>query len=69
MKFNDFLKEEQLSIARFCKQTGLNEATVTKWKYNDVIPRKPEMMKVYEFSEGRVTPNDFFGINQWALKH
>ena len=39
MKFNDFLKEEQLSIARFSKQTGLNEATVTKWKYNDVIPR------------------------------
>jgi hypothetical protein len=64
MNLKDFLKEEQLSIARFCKQTGLNEATVTKWKFAGVIPRKPEMLKVYEFTEGKVSPNDFYGINQ-----
>ena len=64
MKFNEFLKEEQLSIARFSKQTGLNEATVTKWKYNGVIPRKPEMLVVYKFTQGRVQPNDFYGIGE-----
>ena len=64
MKFNDFLKEEQISIKRFCDKTGLNQATVTKWKYNGVIPRKPEMQIVYEETNGKVTPNDFYGINQ-----
>lgn len=64
MKFNDFLKEEQLSIARFSKQLGLCPATVTKWKYEDVIPRKKDMLKIYEFTKGKVSPNDFYGINQ-----
>lgn len=64
MTLKDFLKEEQLSIARFCKKTGLNEATVTKWKFSGVIPRKPEMLIVYEFTNAKVQPNDFYGINQ-----
>ena len=69
MTFNDFLKEEQLSIARFARKLDICESTVTKWKYNDVIPRKEEMLKIYEFTDGKVSPNDFYGINQWALKH
>jgi len=29
-----------------------------------VIPRKEDMIRVYEFTEGKVQPNDFYGINQ-----
>jgi len=64
MTFNDFLKEEQLSIARFARKLDICESTVTKWKYNDVIPRKEEMLKIYEFTNKRVSPNDFYGIEE-----
>mgnify|MGYP003123794945 FL=1 len=64
MTFNEFLVQERWSVARFCKELNLNEATVTKWKYEGVIPRKEDMIKVYEFTEGKVQPNDFYGINQ-----
>ena len=64
MRFEDFLKEEQLSIARFSKKIGISEATVTKWRYCNVIPSKEGMLKVYEVTEGKVSPNDFYGINQ-----
>jgi len=63
MILKDFLKEQKLSISKFCKETGLNEATVTKWKFCGVIPKKPQMLIVYEFTKGRVQPNDFYGIN------
>lgn len=64
MKFNDYLKEEQISVARFCKQLNLCEATVSKWKYNDVIPRKEDVLLIYKFTKGKVTPNDFYGIKK-----
>ena len=44
MILKDFLKEQKLSISKFCKETGLNEATVTKWKFCGVIPKKPQML-------------------------
>tara|TARA_R100000963_G_scaffold29609_1_gene20749 strand:+ start:393 stop:590 length:198 start_codon:yes stop_codon:yes gene_type:complete len=65
MTFNDFLKQERWSVARISKELKVNEATVTKWKYEDVIPRRDEVIKIYAFTEGKVTPNDFyFGSNK-----
>ena len=64
MTFNDFLKEERWSVARFAKELQVNEATVTKWKYDNVIPRRDEVLKIYDFTVGKVQPNDFYGINQ-----
>ena len=64
MKFNDFLKQERWSVARISKELEVNEATVTKWKYEDVIPRRDEVIKIYNFTGGKVQPNDFYGINQ-----
>lgn len=64
MTFNEFLVEERWSVARICKELDLNVATVTKWKYEGVIPSKPAVLKIYEFTGGKVTPNDFYGINK-----
>ena len=60
MTFNEFLVKEGWSVARFSKELGANEATVTKWKYDGVIPRKEEVLKIYKFTEGKVQPNDFY---------
>lgn len=63
MTFNEYLVEERWSVARIAKELQVNNATVTKWKYNNVIPRKPDILKIYEFTDGKVTPNDFYGVS------
>ena len=65
MTFDEFLKKERWSVARIAKELDMNNATLTKWKYGHAIPRKKEdMLKIYEFTNGKVTPTDFYGINQ-----
>jgi|TARA_R100000479_G_scaffold176090_1_gene129024 uncharacterized protein YjcR len=64
MKFNDFLKEYRYSVARISKEINVSPNTVTKWKYNDVIPRKEDMIKIHDFTKGKVTPNDFYGVGE-----
>lgn len=64
MTFNEYLIQEKISVARFCKALKLSQATVANWKYNDVIPSREAVLKIYEFTNGKVTPNDFYGINK-----
>ena len=64
MKLKDYLEEEKLSVSGFCRKLNLCEATVSKWKYNDVIPRKEDVLLIYKFTKGKVTPNDFYGIKK-----
>mgnify|MGYP003108925712 CR=1 FL=1 len=64
MTFNEFLKKERWSVSKISRELEMNNATVTKWKYGTAIPRKKEdMLKIYQFTNGKVTPNDFYGIN------
>ena len=63
MTFDEFLKEHSWSVARISVALEVNPATVTKWKYNSVIPRKDDILKIHAFTDGKVTPNDFYGIN------
>ena len=64
MTFNEFLEEERWSVSRIAKEFNVPVATVAKWKHCGVIPRKELVVKIYEFTEGRVTPNDFYFDNQ-----
>ena len=44
-----------------------NEVTIAKWLYNGSIPSKERQRKIYNFSNGKVQPNDFFGVDEWKL--
>ena len=66
MLLKDYLKEKEISSAKFSKELGVNEAIVLKWRYASVIPRLNYMQKIYKCTNGLVTPNDFYqlGNNQ-----
>jgi len=64
MTFNEWLKKEKISVDFISKKLDFNAATCAKWKYGQAIPRKPDMLKIVEATKGKVTPNDFYGINQ-----
>ena len=66
MLLKDYLKEKEITNAKFSKDLGVNEAIVLKWRYADVIPRLNYIHKIYKHTDGLVTPNDFYqlGNNQ-----
>ncbi len=63
MTFNEWLESEKISIDAISKKLNFNTATCAKWKYGQAIPRKPDMLKIVKETNGKVTPNDFYGIN------
>lgn len=66
MLLKDYLKEKEITNAKFSKDLGVDEAIVLKWRYASVIPRLNYMQKIYKCTNGLVTPNDFYqlGNNQ-----
>jgi len=62
MTFDEYLRKTNTSVARFAKTIDVSPATVTKWKYNGVIPRKQDVIKIHEITKGQVSPNDFYGV-------
>lgn len=64
MTLDNYLNKEHISTSKFARKLEICESTVNKWRYNAVIPRKDEMLKIYEFTKQKVCPNDFYGINQ-----
>lgn len=67
MKINEYLKKEKISISKMAKAIDENEVTIAKWLYNGSIPSKERQRKIYNFSNGKVQPNDFFGVDEWKL--
>lgn len=38
------------------------QGTLAKWILGVRIPRKEEMLIIYDVTEGKVQPNDFYGV-------
>jgi|TARA_R110002020_G_scaffold215936_1_gene423263 hypothetical protein len=63
MTLKNYLNKERYSVAKFANAISVNQHTVNKWVYTDVVPRKGDVVKVYTFTKGQVQPNDFYGIS------
>ena len=60
MKFKEYLQKERLSLARFSKMTDIPEPTLNKYKYENRIPQRINMLRITEVTEGQVKANDFY---------
>jgi hypothetical protein len=63
MKLNDFLRSTGVSMSRFAKQINTTTATVSPIADGSVVPRKNLLIRIFEVTEGQVTPNDLTGIH------
>tara|TARA_R100001377_G_C3168813_1_gene102312 strand:+ start:309 stop:482 length:174 start_codon:yes stop_codon:yes gene_type:complete len=57
------MKEERWTVPLLAKEFNIPESTIVKWKYNEAIPRREQVLQIYEFTNKKVTPNDFYGIS------
>ncbi len=59
MKLIDFKNRQGLSIQELAELLEGPVASVKSWLYSDRLPRRTELIKIYDKTNGLVTPNDF----------
>tara|TARA_R110000803_G_scaffold188167_1_gene250569 strand:- start:454 stop:645 length:192 start_codon:yes stop_codon:yes gene_type:complete len=60
MKFKEYLQKEGLSLAKFSNISKIPEPTLNKYKYDNRIPQKQNMIIITAITEGKVKANDFY---------
>lgn len=60
--FKKFLQQQKITPIEFCKKYDMAQPTVSKYLAGNRIPRKAEMLKIFQITNGAVTPNDFYDL-------
>lgn len=65
MQIAEFTREERLTLAKLAKGIGApNPMSAKRYRDGTQIPGRARMRALVIFSEGRVTPNDIYGLNE-----
>lgn len=65
MNIAEWAKEDRLTLARIAQGIGVaNTIAVSRYKNGSRIPDRERMRALVIFSEGRVTPNDVYGLGE-----
>lgn len=62
MKLQEYLKHKKKKIADMSRDFGVTHCVVRVWVTGERIPSLENMQKIFEYTNGAVTPNDFFNI-------
>lgn len=63
MRLNEFLMQSGLSKSAFARMIGTTTATVSRVGDGLVVPRRELLRRIYEATNGQVTPNDLTGLH------
>ena len=60
MTLKDYMKEHNLKPDEFASLAGFSVGGVLKWMSGERFPRPGALKKIFEVTDGTVTPNDFW---------
>ena len=63
MKLITWLKVRKIKISKFAGIIGISRSAVHKYIYEDAIPQRKVMVKIYRVSLGAVSANDFYKLS------
>lgn len=63
MKLSEFLRQNRTTLTEFAAQIGTTTATVSRIADGIVVPRRRLLVRIFEVTGGKVTPNDLTGIH------
>lgn len=63
MKLGEYLNKNNQKPADLARAFGVVHCMARRWCNGEAIPNKEYMQKIFEYTSGEVTPNDFFNIN------
>lgn len=61
MQLNDFLKNHEITMARFAAMVGTTPATISRVADGSVVPRRALILRIHRATGGLVTANDLVG--------
>lgn len=64
MKLETYLIEEGLTQAAFASRLGVPSGTIHRYIRNIRKPSKNMLSRIFDATNGKVTPNDFYGIKE-----
>lgn len=63
MKLAEYMRSSAISDEAFAALVGdCTPHAVKKWFYEERVPRPEQMRRIFEVTNGAVTPNDFIGV-------
>lgn len=68
MNLQEYLDKEHKKVSDMARDLNLPHTIVLRWVRGARVPRLENMQKIFAYTGGEVTPNDFFNINEDALK-
>lgn len=69
MRLDDYLKQKGQTRKAFADEVGVTVNHVFRWIRRDRlarIPNRDNMQKIIDVTDGKVTPNDFYGHSEAA---
>lgn len=64
MRFGQYLHDNRISVADAAKALGMLHETVRRYARGERIPRNKAMAAIAEWTEGEVTADDFYEIDE-----
>lgn len=62
MRIQTYIEHNHMSYAEFAKLIPVATTAVYKWCHGQRVPRQAQMARLYEVTNGAVTPNDFLSL-------
>ena len=64
MILKDWLKKENKTVADMARDLGISHSVVLRWASGERIPSSENMQKIFVYTKGEVTANDFYGVEE-----
>lgn len=64
MKLKEYLKQNNKRPADLAHDLKIVHCVVRRWCNGESIPTKDYMKKIFEYTDGMVTPNDFYHVQK-----
>lgn len=61
MNLATYLEKHDMTATAFAAKIGVSIATVTRAARGEIMPSPETMRRIIEATNGKVTPNDFYG--------
>lgn len=63
MTLSEYLDKTKQRISTIARALGVRHCVARWWVVGVAIPSKENMQKIFTYTGGEVTPNDFYNIN------
>lgn len=64
MKISEYISKKGISIENFAEQLQVTHGAVCHWIKGRNKPSEEMINSIYKITDGKVTPNDFYGITK-----